>query len=64
MKASKKFLDSMYSENFAEMKKSEDGLCTMLDRETMLCTVYENRPKVCVDYNNNRCEKIRELCMI
>lgn len=57
----KEVLDKMYYSNYAVMKKSSDGLCTMLDRETLLCTVYENRPNVCKDYTSNRCEKIRML---
>ena len=55
------FFDEMYSENFALMNKSDDGLCPLLDRETMLCGVYDQRPQVCRDYTTNRCEQIRVL---
>jgi len=43
-------LDLMYEDNFAELKKSSDGYCIMLDKETRLCTMYENRPSVCKDF--------------
>lgn len=59
----KAYLDEMYKDNYAELKKGEDDLCILLDRDTMLCSVYENRPKVCRSYSNDRCFKIRELCM-
>lgn len=59
-KSKQDYLDKMYVDNFATMNKNKDGLCTLLDTNTMLCTEYENRPKVCQDYNTNRCEKIRE----
>jgi len=42
------------------MKKSDDGYCVMLDRETMLCSIYEDRPEVCRAFKNNKCEKIRK----
>ena len=55
------FFDEMYSENFAVMNKSEDGLCPLLNRATMLCGVYEERPQVCRDYTTDRCKNIRVL---
>jgi len=56
-------IDLMYDQLYAYIPKSkEDGLCVLLNRETMLCSVYENRPKVCRDYELNRCENIREIC--
>tara|TARA_R110000772_G_scaffold113500_1_gene217806 strand:+ start:269 stop:613 length:345 start_codon:yes stop_codon:yes gene_type:complete len=61
-KDKKEQLDENYFDNYAEMKKSKDGLCVNLDRKTMLCSIYEDRPKVCKDYENNRCSKIRKLC--
>lgn len=30
-----------------EMKKSADGFCSMLDRQTRTCTIYEDRPQTC-----------------
>lgn len=56
------YLDDMYVDNYAEMKKGDDDLCVLLDRDTMLCSVYEYRPKVCRRYTSDRCFKIRELC--
>ena len=50
----------MYKDNFAILKKKEDGYCVLLD-EDMKCTIYENRPKVCRDYKQNRCTTIRKL---
>jgi len=55
-------IDEMYEEIYAYLPKSENGLCKLLDRETMLCSMYDQRPKVCRDYELNRCEKIREIC--
>tara|TARA_R110002012_G_scaffold228764_1_gene401245 strand:- start:34 stop:378 length:345 start_codon:yes stop_codon:yes gene_type:complete len=60
-KSKAKILDSMYEDNYAEMKKADDGYCTLLDRKTMLCSCYEDRPQACKKYENNRCEKIRLL---
>jgi Fe-S-cluster containining protein len=54
-----KEFDEMYKDNFAILKKGDDGLCVLLDRESMKCTIYENRPKVCKDYTTSRCSKIR-----
>jgi len=51
-------LDEMYTDNFAEMKKADSGLCVLLD-ENMLCSIYDDRPKVCKDYKTKRCEAIR-----
>ena len=47
---------------YSEIKKGLDGLCVLLNRETMLCSIYENRPKVCQDYENHLCKNIRKLC--
>lgn len=55
-----KVFDTMYKDNFAILKKKEDGNCVLLD-ENMKCTIYENRPQVCKDYKQNRCAAIREL---
>lgn len=55
-------LDEMYKDNFAEMNKSDDDLCALLDRRTMMCSVYDNRPSVCRSYTTDRCTKIREIC--
>lgn len=52
-------LEEMYKNNYAEMKKTADDYCPLLNKETMLCTVYENRPKTCRDYKSNKCSKIR-----
>ena len=54
-------LNKMYEANFAILKKGKDGLCVLLDRETMKCKIYEDRPKVCKDYTTSRCGKIRIL---
>ena len=58
-----KTFDEMYKDNFAILKKGNDGQCVLLDRKTMKCTIYEDRPKVCVDFSNKskRCLNIREL---
>ena len=45
-----KEFDEMYKDNFATLKKGDDGLCVLLDKESMKCTIYENRPKVCKNY--------------
>ncbi len=60
-KRKEKILDLMYDDNYAEMKKDDDGYCNFLDKKTMLCSVYENRPKICKDYTNDKCVKIRLL---
>jgi len=59
LKQIKKF-DEMYKDNFAILKKREDGNCVLLD-ENMECSIYENRPKVCRYYKQSRCINIREL---
>lgn len=53
-------LSHLYVDIHATMKKSDDGYCVMLDRETMLCSIYEDRPEVCRAFKNNKCEKIRK----
>jgi len=57
----KEILNKMYEDNFAVLKKGKDGLCILLDRQTMKCKIYEDRPKVCKDYITDRCAKIRKL---
>lgn len=52
-------LDEMYKDDFAVMNKESDGLCVLLDRDTMKCSEYDDRPDVCKAYKTNRCEKIR-----
>ena len=59
----KDYLEDMYKDNYAEMKKGDDDLCVLLNRDTMLCSVYENRPEVCKKYTSDRCLNIRELCI-
>ena len=54
-------LEEQFKDNYAYMKRSEDGYCTLLDRETMLCSVYEDRPKTCKEYKSNKCSKIRTM---
>ena len=54
-------LEEVFKDKYAEMKKTDDGYCNLLDRKTMLCSVYEDRPQTCKDYKNNRCDKIRLL---
>ncbi|GAG33156.1 unnamed protein product, partial [marine sediment metagenome] len=56
-----KVFNEMYKDNFALLKKSDDGLCVLLDKSTMKCTIYKYRPKVCKDYTTSRCVKIRKL---
>ncbi len=53
--------DKMYFDNYAILKKNNDGLCVLLNRETMLCSIYNDRPKVCKDYTIKRCENIKKL---
>ena len=55
-------IDEMYNETYAYLPKDDDGLCKLLNRETMLCSVYDQRPQACKDYVLNRCEKIRNIC--
>jgi len=57
----KEILNKMYEDNFAILKKGKDGLCVLLDRDSMKCKIYEDRPKVCKDYTTSRCTKIRKL---
>ena len=56
------FLDEMYDELFAIIKKGEDGFCTLLNKSNKLCSIYEDRPRVCRDYSNQsqRCKIIRQ----
>ena len=57
----KEVFNEMYKDNFAILKKGNDGNCVLLDSKTMKCTIYEDRPKVCKDYTFDRCINIREL---
>jgi Fe-S-cluster containining protein len=61
-KGKEDFLDKMYKDDFATIKKSDDGFCSLLDRKTRLCSIYNNRPKCCKDYESNgkRCQKIKK----
>jgi Fe-S-cluster containining protein len=61
-KDKEKFLDQMYGDRFAILKKNNKGYCNMLDLESRLCTIYENRPSVCRDFSNKSiaCQKIKE----
>tara|TARA_R110001592_G_C13142086_1_gene747406 strand:+ start:1240 stop:1587 length:348 start_codon:yes stop_codon:yes gene_type:complete len=60
-KGKEKFLDEMYSEEFARIKKNKTGFCSLLDKKTRLCSIYENRPKVCKDFSNKslKCKSIK-----
>ena len=55
-----KKIDEMYEDNFATLKRREDGYCVLLDKD-MKCTIYENRPKACRNYKQSRCVNIRDL---
>ena len=57
----REFLEEMYSNTYATIKKGEDGYCIFLDRETRLCSIYDRRPAACSDFSNEskRCKKIR-----
>ena len=63
LESKRKFLEGNYSKNYAELNKSKNEYCILLDEKTKLCTIYDHRPKVCKDYTVNRCEKIREICI-
>jgi Fe-S-cluster containining protein len=54
------FIDSLYIESYAELKKDKSGLCALLDKNTLLCTIYEDRPQACKDYqiNSKSCKKL------
>jgi Fe-S-cluster containining protein len=56
-----KEFDEIYKDNFATLKKGDDGLCVLLDRATMECTIYKDRPNVCKRYKTNKCTNIRIL---
>jgi len=56
------YFEQMYKNNYAILKRGEDGYCEMLDQKTMKCTIYEKRPSVCRKYETKSCIKIRELC--
>lgn len=58
----KQQIDDMYSQTYAYLPKENDGLCKLLDRDTMLCSVYDQRPQACKDYGLNRCKQIRNIC--
>ena len=55
--------ESTNDDDYAELKKGDDGYCLKLDRETMLCSIYDKRPSVCSWYTNDRCEEIRLICL-
>ena len=56
-----KFLDEMYFEDFAIIKKDETEFCSLLDKKTRLCSIYENRPKACIEFSNEslKCKSIK-----
>ena len=56
------FLDDMYGNEFAILKKNNDGFCKLLDKKTRLCSIYENRPKVCREFSNEskRCKNLKK----
>ena len=56
------FLDNMYGEDYATIKKEQDGFCSLLDKDTRLCSCYSDRPKVCRDFSNSSetCKKIKK----
>ena len=58
----KEFVDNLYSDMYATLKKDSSGYCVFLDPNTRLCTIYENRPQVCREYSNNskHCKNIRQ----
>ena len=60
-KGKEKFLDEMYFEEFAIIKKDETGFCSLLDKKTRLCSIYENRPKACIEFSNEslKCKSIK-----
>lgn len=60
-KEQKEVFDKMYFDNYAILKKNNDGFCVLLNRETMLCSIYNDRPKVCKDYTIKRCANIKKL---
>jgi len=52
--------NEMYKDNYATIKKREDGNCSLLDKK-MKCSIYADRPKACRDYKQQRCVNIRQL---
>ena len=61
-KGKEQLFDGMYKDDFAIIKKGEDGFCSLLDKKTRLCSIYKDRPKCCIDYESNgsRCKKIKK----
>ncbi len=61
-KGKEQFLDGMYNDDFAIIKKGKDGFCSLLNKETRLCGIYENRPKVCIEFSNEskRCKNLMQ----
>ena len=55
-----KELDETHKDNFAILKKRNDGNCILLN-ENMECSIYEKRPKACREYKQSSCVSIREL---
>jgi len=52
--------NEMYRDNYATIKKREDGYCVLLNKK-MECSIYADRPKACRDYKQLRCVNIRQL---
>ena len=48
------------------MKRSDDGWCQALDRNTLMCSIYENRPLVCREFEmaSDECITERDLAGI
>jgi len=57
----KDFLNAMYGDTFAIIKKDNKGFCQLLDDKNRMCAVYEHRPQICRDYqmNGERCNSIK-----
>lgn len=54
-----KFLEVNAQFNVAEMKRSCDGYCGALDRDTRRCTIYDNRPLTCRSFHCTRGSEMR-----
>lgn len=42
------------------MRRTSDGWCSALNRDTLMCTIYENRPWVCREFEMGSYECIEE----
>jgi Fe-S-cluster containining protein len=42
------------------MRRSDDGWCVALDRNTLMCSIYENRPLVCREFEMGEAECLTE----